>query len=44
MAALKGYFHVVKKDEMAEFDPRRTWYFPLGVLLSQTSLEKCNEI
>lgn len=23
--AFKGYVHVVEKDEMAEFDPRRTW-------------------
>lgn len=30
----KGYIHVVSKEEMAEFDPRRTWYLPLGVVLN----------
>ncbi|XP_062557970.1 uncharacterized protein LOC134222838 [Armigeres subalbatus] len=30
----KGYIHVVTKEEMAEFDPQRTWYLPLGVVLN----------
>ncbi|XP_055522798.1 uncharacterized protein LOC129716979 [Wyeomyia smithii] len=28
----KGYIHVVTEKEMAEFDPRRIWYLPLGVV------------
>ncbi|XP_062713999.1 uncharacterized protein LOC115262830 [Aedes albopictus] len=31
---LKGYIHVVTEEEMTEFDPRRTWYLPLGVVLN----------
>ncbi|XP_065088324.1 uncharacterized protein LOC135709839 [Ochlerotatus camptorhynchus] len=30
----KGYIHVVTDEERAKFDPRRTWYLPLGVVLN----------
>ncbi|XP_053691610.1 uncharacterized protein LOC128740123 [Sabethes cyaneus] len=30
----KGYIHTVTESEMAEFDHRRTWYLPLGVVLN----------
>ncbi|XP_065089502.1 uncharacterized protein LOC135710766 [Ochlerotatus camptorhynchus] len=30
----KGYIHAVTEEEMPEFDPHRTWYLPLGVVLN----------
>ena len=30
----KGYIHKASSEELAEADPRRTWYLPLGVVLN----------
>ncbi|XP_065089401.1 uncharacterized protein LOC135710680 [Ochlerotatus camptorhynchus] len=30
----KGYAHRASAEELAKFDPRRTWYLPLGVVIN----------